>query len=138
MLRRLIGPSNSQGAVIRSHRRAATNVSVFQWPYGTLSTRRSPTPQRPWVRVMLVLAQVSSMNTSRPALGLPLPNRRLIALHGTFRRPLAGEAQPLEQPPYAGLAVALTGERLDQLANPSQGPQTRAWCTTQAAPHLQL
>ena len=99
----------------------------------------------------------------RPALGLPLPNSRLIALHGTFRRPLAGEAQSLEQPPYARLAISLTSECFDQLANPSQGPQiaavslrqraclqrrnkaflsirvqqrrpTRAWRTTQAAP----
>ena len=29
-LRPLIGPSNTQGAVIRSHRRAAMKVSVFQ------------------------------------------------------------------------------------------------------------
>ena len=62
----------------------------------------------------------------RPALGLPLPNRRLIALHRTFRRPLAGEAQPLEQPPHARLAISLTGEHLDQLANPPQGPQIAA------------
>jgi len=69
----------------------------------------------------------------RPALGLPLPNSRLITLHGTFRRPLAGEAQPLEQPPYAGLAISLTSECLDQLANTSQGPQIAAVTLRQRA-----
>src|SRR5689334_7517092 len=68
-----------------------------------------------------------------PALGLPLPNRRLIALDGTFAWPLAGEAQPFEQPPYARLAISLTGERLDQLANPPQGPQIAAVSLRQRA-----
>jgi class 3 adenylate cyclase len=39
---RLIGPSNRQGASMRSLRRAARNVAVFHLPCGTLSTRRSP------------------------------------------------------------------------------------------------
>jgi hypothetical protein len=37
---------------------------VFQWPCGTPRRRRSPRRQRPWVRAILVEAQVSSMNTS--------------------------------------------------------------------------
>src|SRR6185295_8013527 len=51
------------GASMRSRRNAARNVRVRQRPCGTLATSRWPRAQRPWVRVMLVLAQVSSMNT---------------------------------------------------------------------------
>src|ERR1700722_1033695 len=45
--------------------RPATKVVVFQWPCGMPTRRRSPRRQRPWVRAMLVDAQVSSMNTRR-------------------------------------------------------------------------
>src|SRR5262245_63771639 len=55
----------TQGASIRSERSAARKVSVRQRPCGTLATRRVPRGARPWVRVMLVLAQVSSMKTRR-------------------------------------------------------------------------
>src|ERR1700734_1147425 len=61
----LIGPSMTQGAVSRSHRNAARKVSVCHLPKGALATRRAPLAHRPWERVMLVFAQVSSMNTSR-------------------------------------------------------------------------
>lgn len=40
-------------------------VSVFQWPCGTLSISGRPLSPQPWVRVMLVFAQVSSMKTMR-------------------------------------------------------------------------
>jgi hypothetical protein len=43
----LIGPSMTQGAVMRSWRSAARKVSVRQRPYGTLATRRAPRLQRP-------------------------------------------------------------------------------------------
>src|SRR5690242_11417371 len=82
---------------------------------------------------MMIRPSLAAFFERRPALGLPLPNSSLIALHRTFRRPLAGEAQPLEQSPYARLAIALTGERLDQLANPSQGPQIAAVSLRQRA-----
>ena len=61
----LIGPSMTQGAVSRSQRNAARKLSVCHLPKGALATRRAPLAHRPWERVMLVLAQVSSMNTSR-------------------------------------------------------------------------
>src|SRR6266496_5640167 len=61
----LIAPSTANGAVIPLRRRAATNVIVFQCPCGTRQTRRSPRGQRPLSRTILVLAAVSSMNTSR-------------------------------------------------------------------------
>jgi hypothetical protein len=55
----------THGAASPSQRSAAKKVSVRHRPKGTLATRRSPLAHRPWVRVILVLAQVSSMNTSR-------------------------------------------------------------------------
>jgi hypothetical protein len=69
----------------------------------------------------------------RPALGLPLLDRGFIALYGATARPLAGEAQSLEQPPDARLAISLPSERLDQLANPSQGPKITAVSLRQRA-----
>src|SRR5262245_24607827 len=109
-------------------------------------TRGSPS----WLRAMLVRPDTFAQTFTtifkfilqtgrairferRPTLGLPLSNSRLIALHGAFRRPLAGEAQPLEQPPYARFAISLTSECLDQLANPSQGPQIAAVSLRQRA-----
>lgn len=61
----LIGPSNTSGATIRSWRKPARNVVVFQCPCGTDASRRSPRRARPLVRVMLVLVQVSSRKISR-------------------------------------------------------------------------
>ena len=61
----LIGPSNTQGAVILSHRRAARNVMVFQWPCGTWATSLCPFRHQPRMGAMLVLVQVSSIKTSR-------------------------------------------------------------------------
>src|SRR5260370_27431493 len=59
-----MGGSTTNGAVIRSLRRAATKVVVFQWPCGTLATSRSPRGQRPRSLAMLVEVPVSSMKTS--------------------------------------------------------------------------
>ena len=58
-------PVDDAGAVMRSWRSAARKVSVRQRPCGTLATSRAPRRQRPWRRVMLVMAQVSAMNTRR-------------------------------------------------------------------------
>jgi hypothetical protein len=55
----------TSGAVRPSQRRPATKVLVFQGPCGTAATRRRPRGLRPRSRVMLVLTDVSSMNTSR-------------------------------------------------------------------------
>ena len=44
---------------------APTKVVVFQWPCGTPTRSRVAARQRPWRRAMLVVAQVSSMKTSR-------------------------------------------------------------------------
>src|SRR6185295_14738958 len=66
-----IGPSITQGASIRSWRSAARKVSVLQRPCGALAISLSPRGARPWVRVMLVLAQVSSMKTRREGSSRP-------------------------------------------------------------------
>lgn len=63
----LIGPSKTQGATIPSVRRPAMNVIVVQRECGAAATRRLPHPAQPWVRVIFVFAQVSSMNISRLA-----------------------------------------------------------------------
>ncbi len=52
------------GAVIRSWRRAATNVLSFQWPWGVFPISRLPLGARPRKRVMFVLVPVSSMKIS--------------------------------------------------------------------------
>ena len=49
---------------MRSLRRPATKVVIFQWPCGTLATSRWPRGLRPRSLVMLVEVPVSSMKTS--------------------------------------------------------------------------
>ena len=44
---------------------AVEQVNLRQRPCGSLAIKRRPRGARPWRRVILVLAQVSSMNTSR-------------------------------------------------------------------------
>src|SRR5579875_2686459 len=61
----------TQGASMRSRRSAARKVSVRQRPWGALASSRWPRGERPWVRVMLVLAQVSSMKTRREGSSRP-------------------------------------------------------------------
>src|SRR5438876_1847363 len=68
-----IGPSITKGATIPSWRSPTTRVMVFQWPWGTDPTNRSPRGQRPRSLTKLVLVAVSSINTnlagsSRPCL----------------------------------------------------------------------
>ena len=54
------------GTVTPQVRRPARNVVVFQWPSETGASGRGPQNDRPWRgRVMLVLAHVSSIKTSR-------------------------------------------------------------------------
>src|SRR5271168_2751732 len=60
----------TKGAVRPLMRSAATSVSVFQWPCGTLATRRSPRGERPRCRTILVVTAVSSMKTRRGAFSL--------------------------------------------------------------------
>ena len=66
-----IGPSRTNGATIRSWRRPATKVMVFQCPYGAYPTSRMPRAQRPRSRTILVLVAVSSIKTSRAGSSKP-------------------------------------------------------------------
>src|ERR1700719_1817536 len=66
-----IGPSRTNGATIRSWRRPATKVMVFQCPYGAYPTSRMPRAQRPRNRTILVLVAVSSIKTSRAGSSKP-------------------------------------------------------------------
>lgn len=59
---------------------------VRQRPCGTSATRRSPRSDRPWVLVMLVFAQVSSMNTRRRGSSLCLWCRQRSRLRATSGR----------------------------------------------------
>ena len=60
-----IGPSRNHGASIRSWRKAARNVTVFQRPCGTLVGSLWPHGAHPRNAAMSVLVQVSSMKTRR-------------------------------------------------------------------------
>src|SRR4051812_22863901 len=53
----------SHGASMRSWRRAARKVMVFQWPCGTLALSLVPEGDQPRRGAMLVLVQVSSRKT---------------------------------------------------------------------------
>ncbi len=66
-----MGPSRTKGASIRSRRNAATKVRVRQRPCGALAKSLRPRGAQPRRRVMLVLAQVSSMKTRRTGSSLP-------------------------------------------------------------------
>src|SRR5258706_12941739 len=52
-----IGPSITNGATIPSWRSPTTRVMVFQWPWGTDPTNRSPRGQRPRSLTKLVLVR---------------------------------------------------------------------------------
>src|SRR6476659_437226 len=80
----------SQGASMRSWRREATKVMVFQWPWGTLATSLSPRGAQPRSDSMLVFAHVSSMNTRR--LG-SIPLWRFV--HWARRRATSGRSRSL-------------------------------------------
>jgi hypothetical protein len=67
----VMAPSMVCAARMPRRRSAATKVMVFQWPCGTCPTSRSPRAQRPYSRTILVLADVSSMNTNRAGSNLP-------------------------------------------------------------------
>src|SRR5215212_1421444 len=77
----------TQGAAIRSERNAARKVSVRQRPCGTLATSRCPRTQRPWRRVILVFAHVSSRKTKRAG-----SSRLWYFFHCTRRRATSGRS----------------------------------------------
>src|SRR5574340_748427 len=56
--------SRHHGAVIPSARNPAMKVMTFQWPPGASSRHRAPPLARPYRRIILVVAPVSSRNTS--------------------------------------------------------------------------
>src|SRR5262245_9227167 len=60
-----MAPSTTSGAERTRARKQVTNVDISQCPCGTAATSRCPRGARPYRRVMLVLAQVSSMKTNR-------------------------------------------------------------------------
>src|SRR6185437_3353766 len=60
-----IGPSINHGASIRSWRKAARKVIVFQRPCGTLVVSLHPRGAHPRKGAISVLVQVSSMKTRR-------------------------------------------------------------------------
>src|SRR5258706_694970 len=66
-----IGPSRTNGATVRSWRRRATKVMVFQCPCGAYPTSRTPRAHRPRSRTILVVVAVSSIKTSRAGLSKP-------------------------------------------------------------------
>src|SRR6266550_2618864 len=82
-----IGPSITKGATIPSWRSPTTRVMVFQWPWGTDPTNRSPRGQRPRSLTKLVLVAVSSINTN---------------LAGSSRLFFDGDIMSLEKSPDRG------------------------------------
>jgi hypothetical protein len=96
-----MGPSIRSGASIRSQRKAAMKVIVFQWPCGALATSLRPFGPQPRNGVLFVLTQVSSMKTRLGWIDADL--MRLPAL--TFARDvwsilLAGEQAFFETQPF--------------------------------------
>lgn len=101
--------------------RATTTVLVFQWPCGTPTLRRSPRGARPWVRAMLVFAQVSPMKTrredSRSGCASNQASRRFrisgrscsLACAVFFARDPAAREEALQRPVAEGMAVARQG-----------------------------
>src|SRR5262249_29340604 len=82
----LIEPSTVHGARIPLRRSAATKVIVFQCPCGTRPIRRSPRGQRPLNRTILVLAAVSSTNTSRAGSNMPCSRIQRLRARATSAR----------------------------------------------------
>src|ERR1700730_12118549 len=75
---------------MRSCRRAATKVRVFQWPCGTLATSLAPRGAHPPSGAMFVFVQVSSMKTRRSGLiGLES------IIHCARRRAMSGRSRSL-------------------------------------------
>ena len=91
-------------------------VVVFQWPCGTPMRRRSPRGQRPWRRAMLVVAQVSSMKTSRVGIEIelalepglpPLQDVGAVLLAGMRRSFFARDAVAAEEAPQRPVAEVM-------------------------------
>src|ERR1035437_5937300 len=82
-----MAPPITNGAVIQSQRRPATNVSVFPAPNGTRPISRPPRGQRPYRRAMLVFPDVSSMKTRQEESSRPcsrIQRRRARATSARF------------------------------------------------------
>ena len=119
-----IAPSITNGATIPSWRKPATKVIVFQCPWGTDATSRSPRGQRPLTRTMFVLVAVSSINTSRAGSSMPcsrIQRRRaratsarfLAACRLFFKAHIVSIKETLESAPTAGdTLLGHCGERL--------------------------
>jgi len=120
-----IAPSITNGATIPSWRKPATKVIVFQCPWGTDATSRSPRGQRPLTRTMFVLVAVSSINTSRAGSSMPcsrIQRRRARATSARFcsaacrlffKAHIVSIKETLESAPTAGdTLLGHCGERL--------------------------
>lgn len=111
-------------------RRAARKVMVVQRRCGTAAIRRRPRSARPCGRVMLVLAQVSAMNTKRAGSTRPwccVQRARLRAMSGQFRPPraLSGQEPPRPGP---GASPARAAEP-HAACRPSAWPRSHpSWC----------
>src|SRR5437660_947068 len=112
-------------ALMPCRRRAATKVMVFQWPCGTWPTSRSPRAQRPCSRAILVLAEVSSMNTSRVGSNRPCSRIQRRRARATSARSCSaarrlffeGHLVALEKAPHRGAAAGnpVLAHRTDNL-----------------------
>src|SRR6202051_4213018 len=119
-----IGPSSTKGATIARRRRPAMKVIVFQCPCGTWSVNRMPRGQRPRSRTMVVLVEVSSINTSLAGSNMPCSRtqrrrarttsaRCCSAAHRLF---FEADIVPFEEPPHRAAAAgdpALAYDRND-------------------------
>src|SRR5450759_1199360 len=108
-----MAPSITNGAVISSQRRPATNVSVFQVPNGTRPINRSPRGQRPYRRAMLVFTDFSSTKTRQEESSRPcsrIQRRRARATSARFcsaarRLFFKGDVVALERTPKRAAAA---------------------------------
>src|ERR1700674_1281634 len=108
-----MAPSSTNGATIPRCRRPATKVIVFQCPCGAYPISRSPRGQRPRSRTMLVLVQVSSINTSRAGSNMPCACIQRRRARTTSARCCSAackvffkaDVAPIEEPPNRGAAA---------------------------------
>jgi hypothetical protein len=109
----VIAPSMVCDALMPYRRSAATKVIVFQCPCGTWPTSRSPWAQRPYSRTISVLAEVSSMNTSRAGSNMPCSRIQRRRARATSARSCSAarsaffkcDLVALKEPPYRRAAA---------------------------------
>src|SRR5215472_11811332 len=95
------------------YRRSAATKVIFQCPCGTWPTSRSPWAQRPYSRTILVLAEVSSMNTSRAGSNMPCSRIQCRRRRATSARSCSAarsaffkcDLVALKEPPYRRAAA---------------------------------